>query len=278
MGFAWQRLPFSLILQTPILAMVFKVELIFHGNLPGFLPKEFQADGIICRELGEKTAVKDVIEACGVPHPEVDLIVAQPAVLGPMQAIDFTWQVQSPVRLDVYPVPAPKKVLAEAPRLQVPEFTRFVADGHLGKLARNLRLLGVDTLYERDVDDPVLLGIMAEENRALLTRDRRLLMHSVVRHGYCPRSPDPFVQTREVIERFHLRQSAGAVVPYCRCLRCNGLLQTVPKKEVIPALSAEPLTLRYYHEFQKCAQCGRIYWKGTHFERLSKRVGELVAL
>jgi uncharacterized protein len=150
-----------------------------------------------------------------------------------------------------------------------------VADGHLGKLAHNLRLLGLDTAYERDADDCRILEIMAAEDRALLTRDRRLLMHSIVRHGYCPRSTDAEEQTREVLRRFRLTGDSGHPTPYTRCLRCNALLQSVPKSEVLDPLSAEPLTLRYYHDFRRCTGCGRIYWPGTHIDKLAARLARV---
>jgi uncharacterized protein with PIN domain len=246
---------------------MFEIEMVFHGDLPRFLRRGLGRDGVIRRELGEKTAVKDVIEACGIPHPEVDLIINDEHSAG------FAWQVQGPGRLEVYPVPAPPSLLPEAQRLQERHWTRFVTDGHLGKLARNLRLLGIDTLYERDADDRRLLELMQAESRALLTRDRPLLMHSVVRHGYCPRSDDAEEQTREVLQRFFL--GSGELRPFSRCLRCNHLLQPVSKAEVLAPLAAEPLTLRNYEAFQRCAGCGRIFWAGTHFDKLMARVARI---
>lgn len=253
---------------------MFTAEITFHGDLTGFLSRKFRGSALVRRVLNETTAVKDVIEASGVPHPEIDLIVDR-ARDGGARAVDFSWLVQGPVRLDIHPVPAPEDVLPGEPRLQARSATRFVADGHLGKLARNLRLLGVDTAYERDADDRRLLEIMAAENRALLTRDRRLLMHSVVRQGYCPRSSDAMQQTREVLLRFGLLGAPARLAPYRRCLRCNGSLEPVDKPEV--ALASEPLTLRYYEEFRRCAGCGRIYWQGTHFQKLAARVASLLA-
>jgi uncharacterized protein len=180
------------------------------------------------------------------------------------------------VRLEIHGVPAPAEALPSAPRLQVHTRDRFLADGHLGKLARNLRLLGLDTAYERDADDRRLLEIMTAEDRALLTRDRRLLMHSIVRHGYCPRADDAEEQTREVLRRFGLLHDAARLAPYRRCLRCNALLESVAKSEILGPLAGEPLTLRYYNDFRRCAGCGRIYWPGTHFGKLAARVAKLI--
>jgi uncharacterized protein with PIN domain len=108
---------------------------------------------------------------------------------------------------------------------------------------------------------------MARENRALLTRDRRLLMHAIVQHGYCPRSQNADEQTIEVIRRFDLSDS---ITPFTRCLRCNEKLREVTKADVIEKL--EPLTKIYYKQFRRCIGCGQIYWPGSHFEKLQKRI------
>ena len=251
---------------------MFRVDLTFCGDLPRFLRRPLRGAAPTRRELGEKTAVKDVIEACGVPHVEVDLIVELDPGGTAVRALDLACPVESPLSLAIYPVPAPPELLPAAPRLQPRECQGFIADGHLGALVRHLRLLGLDTAYERDADDPRLLDIMARENRTLLTRDRRLLMHAIVRHGYCPRSDAPEEQTREVLRRYGLLDRPQQLSPWTRCLRCNGRLRHVPKLEVAAALAHEPRTLLYYDAFHRCSACGRIYWHGSHAEKLSARV------
>ena len=223
---------------------MFEVALTFRGGLSYFLRREHRDADLVRRTLVEKTAVKDVIESCGVPHPEVDLIVVEG-----VGAIDFSWQVTGPVALKIYGAPAPAEILPSAQRLQGGAPVRFVADGHLGKLVRNLRLLGFDTAYERDADDPRLLRIMADENRTLLTRDRPLLMHGIVRHGYCPRSDGSEEQTREVLRRFGLHPAPSEF--FTRCLHCNGSLVPAAKPDVLAELAHEPLTLRYYDDFRE---------------------------
>jgi uncharacterized protein with PIN domain len=146
----------------------------------------------------------------------------------------------------------------------------FVADGHLGKLTRNLRLFGFDVAYDQNASDEELLEVMTSENRALLTRDRRLLMHAVVRHGYCPRSQNADEQTIEVIRRFDLLEF---VAPFTRCLRCNAPLEEAAKAEIIDKL--EPLTKIYYNQFRRCPGCKHIYWPGSHFSKLQKRINEI---
>jgi uncharacterized protein len=237
----------------------FTVRLNFHADLNFFLSSRV-GGGVIERTLVEKTSVKDVIESCGVPHPEVDLILLN------RQPIDFAYTVVGDVEIEVFPVGGGPPQIKEK-RLQHSGNLRFIADGHLGKLTRNLRLLGFDVAYDQLADDRQLLNVMKSENRALLTRDRRLLMHAIVRHGYYPRSQKADEQTIEVIRRFDLVDS---IAPFTRCLRCNERLREVAKTEVIEKL--EPLTKIYYEQFRRCTGCGQIYWTGSHFEKLQKRI------
>jgi uncharacterized protein with PIN domain len=155
-------------------------------------------------------------------------------------------------------------------RLQTIGIARFVTDGHLGGLTRNLRLLGFDVAYPKNADDRELLKVMARENRALLTRDRRLLMHGIVQHGYCPRSQNADEQTIEVIHRFDLLE---LIAPFTRCLRCNAPLEEAAKADVIDKLG--PLTKIYYEQFRRCPGCKQIYWSGSHFPKLEKRIEEI---
>ncbi len=244
--------------------MTFTVRLKFHGDLALFLGSRARNE-IVERFLGEKTSVKDVIESCGVPHPEVDLILFDG------RPVDFGHALDQDANIDVYPVQSPRTHF-EVNRLQVRSVKRFIVDGHLGKLARNLRLFGFDVAYDRRAQDRQLLRIMESEDRALLTRDRRLLMHAVVRHGYCPRSQNADEQTVEVIRRFDLFRS---ITPFTRCLRCNSPLQKVGKADVIEKL--EPLTKIYYEQFRRCTGCGQIYWAGSHFSKLQKRLERICA-
>ncbi|HEX4668123.1 MAG TPA: Mut7-C RNAse domain-containing protein [Chthoniobacterales bacterium] len=245
-------------------ADAFTLRLNFHGDLPFFVRPKRGARQVV-RQLPEKTSVKDAIEACGVPHPEIDLILVD------NQPADFTFTLQSAARIDVHPVTAPADLFPAA-RLQRRRLNRFVADGHLGKLTRDLRLLGIDVAYSRETTDPELVARSAAEDRALLTRDRFLLMHGAVRDGYYLRSQNPEEQTREVVVRFNLRDR---IASFTRCLRCNGLLATVSKAEVFEQL--EPLTKIYYETFRRCRDCGCIYWSGSHFDKLRGRIDRLLA-
>jgi hypothetical protein len=148
---------------------------------------------------------------------------------------------------------------------------RFVIDGHLGRLAAGMRMLGLDCMYQRQAPDDQLYEEALSESRYLLTRDRRLLMRKGLVLGYLVRSLDPQVQLEEVCRRFLLSRWA---VPFRRCIRCNGLLESVEKSAILDRL--EPLTRAYFGEFRLCQSCKQIYWKGSHFERMQSRIADLL--
>ena len=242
----------------------FTVRLRFRGDLDFFVRSKTRSRTLE-RRLSEKTSVKDVIESCGLPHPEVD------AILVNGESVGFDHALVNDADAEVFPVEDPDTCHAEK-HLQHSNLRMFVAAGHLGRMARNLRLLGFDVAYDQKANDRQLLDLMAHENRALLTCDRRLLMHAIVQHGYCPRSQNAEEQTIEVVRRFKL---LDLIAPFTRCLRCNARLQNAAKADVIEEL--EPLTRIYYEQFRRCHGCGQIYWSGSHFEKLEKRIEKIIA-
>jgi hypothetical protein len=237
----------------------------FYEELNDFLRAEQRRRSFEHRFDGTP-AVKDAIESLGVPHTEVDLILVdgEPATFGQ--------RLEGGERVAVYPVfesidVGPITRLRPEP-LRVP---RFVLDTHLGKLARLLRLLGFDTLWRSDADDPELARVAAQEDRILLTRDRGLLKRSIVTRGYCPRSSDPMEQAREVVRRFDL---AGRARPFTRCLRCNGELGRAPFEEV--AARVPPRVRERTRHFLRCGGCDQVYWEGTHTDALRRRISTLL--
>ena len=236
-------------------------ELRFYAELRDFLSSD-RRSGPVTRSFDVAGSVKDMIEACGVPHTEVELILANG------EAVDFSYRVQDGDRISVYP---PFRVLDIEPTRRVsPEplrVPRFVLDGHLGKLAGYLRLLGFDTAYRVDWTDQHLVEISAAEDRILLTRDVGLLMHGVLTRGYFIRATDPRLQVAEVARRFDLNASLD---PFTRCMTCNGELRVVDKEEVADRLP--PRTRQHYNEFRLCTGCERIYWEGSHHAQLQKIV------
>lgn len=238
----------------------------FYAELNDFLPPEKRQRDLRQRFL-VSASVKDMIEALGVPHTEVDLILVNGRSVG------FDYLVQDGDRVSVYPM---FESIDIGPVLKVrPEplrEPRFVLDVHLGRLAVYLRMLGFDTLYRNNYADEELARIASQERRILLTRDRGLLKRSMVTHGYCLRATQPRDQLIEVIRRFDLRRQA---VPLRRCLHCNTLLEPVRKAEVLDRLP--PNTARYYDEFRQCPGCRRVYWRGSHFLRMEAFIQQVLS-
>ncbi len=242
-----------------------QVDIRFYGPLKELLSKKRRSSAFK-RILPESTSVKDLIEGCGVPHTEVDLVL----VNGKRAA--FEDLIQGGERISVYPVflslELPESDHMQIRTLQSPS---FVVDVNLGKLAGYLRIAGFDSKYWNNARDRHLIKIMLEEGRMLLTRDRKLLMHNVVDKGYLVRSDQPVEQLEEVLIRFDLYEEIRS---FTRCVLCNGLLKEVSKQEVLDQL--KPLTKRYYDRFSKCRNCGQIYWPGSHRERLNSKLQKIL--
>jgi uncharacterized protein len=238
----------------------------FYAELNDFLPLALRQTSLDHAFSG-KVSVKDMIESLGVPHTEIDLILADG------RPVDFAYPVRDGDSISVYPV---FESLDIRPLLRLrpeplPE-ARFILDAHLGRLAAHLRLLGLDPEYRNDFADAELARRASAERRILLTRDRGLLKRSLIDRGYCVRSDSPRKQTREIVDRFDLRSS---IAPFRRCLSCNGLLQPVAKQEVWDRLP--PGTRDRFDEFHRCPDCGKIFWPGSHYARLQALVAEFLS-
>lgn len=233
----------------------------FYGELNDFLPPErrrteFEAP------CAQAATTKHMIEALGVPHTEVALILVngEPAGFGkPMADGD---------RVSVYPGFTTLDPASSASLQPKPPFVpRFVADAHLGGLARLLRMAGFDTLYDNGFLDPDLVAIARSEDRIVLSRDIELLKRRDVALGCYLHATDPDEQLREVAFRFHL---ASLARPFSRCLRCNTRLRPVEKADVLDHL---PDNVRAGQaRFSRCEDCGRIYWEGSHWQAMRDRL------
>jgi uncharacterized protein with PIN domain len=208
----------------------------FYEELNDFLPPEQRKETVTYSFKGHP-GIKDPIEALGVSHPEIELIVV------------------NGVRLRDKPL----------------RRTAFILDVNLGKLARRLRLCGFDAKYRNDYSDRDVVNIGVHEHRIILTRDRRLLHYKDITHGYWVRDTHPDSQLKEVLNRFDLSRQ---VHPFHRCIECNGEIHSVAKATVLDRL--EPLTKQYYRKFYRCIDCGKVYWKGSHYEHMISRLTSLV--
>ncbi len=243
-----------------------QITLRFYAELNDFLPYSLRQRAFTASVPAYHT-VKHIIESFGIPHTEVDLILADD------MPVDFTYRPRVGQRISVYPAflsfdIAPLAHLHPSPLRRI----CFIADTHLGKLAGYLRMLGFDTLYRQDYADQEIAEIAAREKRIVLTRDRGLLKRNLVTHGLYIHATRPRQQVTEVVQRLQL---AALTQPFTRCLACNYLLEEVDKQQIANRLP--PNTEKYYDTFQHCPNCGRIYWKGSHYDKMQKFIEEVLS-
>lgn len=237
----------------------------FYEELNFFLHPQFKKQEFTAA-LYRDQSIKDLIESLGVPHTEVDLILVNG------ESVDFSYRPEEGDRISVYPVFESFNIKSIT-KLR-PEPLRdliFILDVHLGKLTNKLRMLGFDCLYHNDFKDDQIAKISNLENRIVLTRDRGLLKRSIITRGYILRSDDPDIQLKEVIIRFDLKPLFD---PLTRCMSCNGTLISVDKKKVLSEL--EPKTIKYFKDFKRCDSCGKLYWKGSHYESMIYCVNKML--
>ena len=238
----------------------------FYEELNDFLPPHRRKRDFTI-PFRPQNSIKDMIESVGVPHTEVDLILVNG------RSVDFSYIVQPDDRISIYPV-FESYDISNVTRLRPEPLrrTRFVLDTHLGKLARYLRLLGFDTLYNNAWKDTELAGISSSgDKRILLTRDHGLLKRKEVTHGYFIRNDKPDLQIREVLSRFSLYH---VVQPFTRCTRCNTLLHPVVKDQVLERLPRR--VAEEFDQFSACVACQRVYWQGSHYDHMRRIIDDLL--
>lgn len=218
----------------------------FHGELNFFLKPE-RRNCEFTALTGLTDTVKHAVESLGAPHTEIGRILIN------AEAAAWTRQPRESDLVEVFPHATPIE-LAEH---------RFVLDGHLGRLAAYLRMLGFDAWYRHQADDALLAQISSRESRLLLTRDVGLLKRNEVERGYLVRSAAPLEQLREVWERYAL---GSHVRPFTRCMVCNGDLRAAAAEHVRDLLP--PRIRDSKTEFSRCASCGRVFWRGSHYTRM----------
>jgi uncharacterized protein with PIN domain len=235
----------------------------FNGELNDLLPAQKRGSSVFCSFQGDQS-IKHLIESLGIPHTEVGYLRVNGL------EVDFSYITQDGDQIEVSPIPLDTEQPGKGSLTPLVAQDRFVLDNHLGRLAVYLRMLGFDSLYRNDYQDEELAQTSHQQERILLTRDRRLLMRNQVVYGYLLRSKVPRQQLVEVLRRFQLYSN---ITPFRRCLRCNALLQEVSKAEILGRL--QPLTKKYFNEFHLCPQCEHIYWKGSHYERMMKLIAQV---
>jgi uncharacterized protein with PIN domain len=230
----------------------------FYEELNDFLPRD-RRGRTYATNCARAATTKHMIEALGVPHTEVELVLVNG------ESVGFDRLLEEGDRVSVYPKferfdISPLLRVRERPLRRL----RFVADAHLGGLARLLRMAGFDTLYDNNFDDSEIEDIALEQERVVLTRDRELLKRRTITHGCYVHSLKAAHQLREMVDRLDL---AASMEPFTLCLHCNAPLRDVPKSEVADQL---PPSVRELHEeFNTCDVCHRVFWKGSHYKRMT---------
>ncbi|MCX6152189.1 MAG: twitching motility protein PilT [Ignavibacteriales bacterium] len=237
--------------------MIHKAYFRFYEELNDFLPAEKRKIKFT-HEFIDQTSIKDMIESLGVPHTQIDLILVNSC------SVDFEYLVQDKDDISVYPVFESIDIsgiqhLRNKP-LREP---KFILDVHLGKLARHLRMLGIDASYRNNFLKEELVNSSLEEKRTILTKDRNILKRNEITHGYWIRNDNPVEQVKEIILRFDLKNE---IKEFTRCLECNNLLTEVHKSDIENELP--PMVKEIQNEFFQCPVCKRIFWKGSHYKKM----------
>jgi uncharacterized protein with PIN domain len=238
----------------------------FYEELNDFLARPLRRRAFSC-VCARSATTKHMIEALGVPHTEVELIIVNG------ESVGFDHLIAEGDRIAVYPK---FEALDVTPLVRVREkplrTVRFVADAHLGGLAHLLRLAGFDTLYDNHFTDEAIEAIASSEARIVLTRDRELLKRRTITHGCYVRSLKPETQLHELFDRLDL---AGSAQPFRLCLSCNVPLHGIAREEA--AARVPPGVLERHTRFVTCDVCRRIFWEGSHWKRMRGLVDTLIA-
>ncbi len=238
----------------------------FYEELNEFLPSG-KRKKFFPYSFSGNPSVKDAIEALGVPHVEVDLILVNSL------SVDFSYKLQNADSVSVYPIFESFDITSVTHLRGKPlrDFLKFILDVHLGKLTKYLRLCGFDTYYQTGCSDQEIISLAVSNKRVILTRDIELLKNKHVIHGYWIRSQHLDEQLKEVCLRFDLKNQIRL---FTRCMECNGILADVSKKDILYRLL--PKTRQYYQKFKKCPDCDRIYWDGSHYERMKEYIDSII--
>lgn len=237
----------------------------FYEELNDFLPAKQHKTSFRFAFYGTPS-VKDVIQAIGVPHTAIDLVLVNG------RSVDFSHRLSGGERVTVYPV-FERLDISPVIRLRPDPLrkTRFILDAHLGKLARYLRMLGFDTAYNREWKNAMLIDLALLEKRIILTRNAEVLKQNRVTHGYWLRHHEPLQQLRELLLALNLFAQVNA---FTRCMDCNGLIDRADKALIRDQV--DPDIFQRFKEFRQCRDCGKVFWHGSHHKHMLSLVGEIV--
>ncbi len=239
--------------------------LTFHHDLQKLLRKKM-AGKTVSYTLNRRASIKDIIESLNIPHTEVGLIL-----LGSKE-IGFGYIPTGGEEIDIQPFCEKVSVFRPTLLRPKPEAYIFMVDINAQKLARNLRILGLDTTLVPDLRLVQIGSAAAEQQRILISRNRELLKCKTVIHGYLLQSEHHVQQLQEVVKRYKLQ---AHIKPFSRCVNCNTVLRSVSKQTISHRL--EPLTRKYYNTFKQCTDCKKIYWQGSHHNHMHQLIEETIS-
>jgi len=207
-----------------------------------------------------------MIEALGVPHTEIDLILVNG------KSVDFNYILRNGDRVSVYPVFESLNITDVTLLRKIPlRRNKFIADINLGDIVKYMRVLGFDLFYDPLLSTREIIEISNTENRIILTQSRKLLKFKEVNHGIFLRPGTTPEQIRRIINYLDIKDN---IKPFSRCLGCNTLLKSVSKEKILNRIP--PKTKEFCDEYVQCSSCDKIYWKGTHFINMKKVVRQIL--
>ena len=237
----------------------------FYEELNDFLPKHRRKTDFEAKFKG-KRSIKDMIEALGVPHTEIDLILVNG------KSVDFNYILQDEDCVSVYPVFESLNITNVTRLRKIPlRRNKFIADINLGDIVKYMRVLGLDLYYDPLLSIRELIEISIKENRIILTKSRKLLRFKDVSHGIFIRPGTTIEQIKRILDYLDIKDNIN---PFSRCLRCNSILTIVPKDKILDRIP--PKTKAFCDEYVQCPTCDKIYWKGTHFIHMKKVVRKIL--
>ena len=237
----------------------------FYEELNDFLPKHRRKTTFEAEFKG-KRSIKDMIEALGVHHTEVDLILVNGI------SVDFNYILQNEDRVSVYPVFESLNISEVTLLRKIPlRRHKYLADINLGNIVKYMRVLGFDVYYDSLLSTRKIIEISKRENRVILTKSRKLLKFKDVTHGIFIRPGTTTEQIRQIIDYLDIKDN---IKPFSRCLRCNTLLKSVLKDKILDRIPQK--TKEFCDEYVQCQSCDKIYWKGTHFINMKKVVKQIL--
>lgn len=241
------------------------IHLRFYEELNEFIPEEKRKIRF-SHTIPFRTSVKDLIESFNIPHTQVNMIIVND------EQRNFSYLVHDNDRISVYPFFHTFNVSSISKIHQkIPNKIRFIADQHLGKLARNLRMCGLDTEFNKHFHEVELVKRANKEERILLTKDHNILKRNDLSFGYFVYASDPEEQLEEVLLQFKLKNEIHFL---SRCLECNALLTPIEKSKVENRLPDKVRAL--HNEFTYCNQCDKIYWQGTHYQKMKQKINTIL--